>query len=176
MAENNQVPNASADDVAEEVEEDVSENEILEWYKSEVQDLWEKNTASAFGELSSNFTEMFRQVMNDVRQRNQPNQEHDSTSSTQPASSSSHVNGHSSSTPNGSETNLSANAPHPMNTISMSSDQLMAMLEDDENWLEDTVNKPTQEEENMVLSVQLTDSNNLPSHIEEDQQNGTGER
>lgn len=160
-------------------EEDVTESEILDWYKSEVQDLWDTTTASAFRDLSSNFTEMFRQVMNDVRQRNAPNQE--SVSSAQLASSVPHVNGHLSSTLNGhhlnniSETNPSSNSPHPLNTVSISSNQLMAMLEDDDSWLEEDVNKPTQEEEEeMVLSVQLTD--NLVSHSERDNKKVLGER
>jgi hypothetical protein len=158
-------------------EEDVSESEILEWYKSEVQDLWDTATASAFEDFSSNITEMFQQVMNDVRQRNETTL--GNGSSTQQASIESHTNGHLSSIPNGlhssnsSDTNPSPNASHPLNTVSISSGQLMSMLQDDENWLEEDATKPTQEEERMVLSVQLTDSNNYSL---EDKKNGTEKR
>lgn len=139
-------------------DEDVSENDILDWYKSEVADIWDTATDSAFSDLSSNLTEMFRQVMNDVKQRTQPNQ----------ASANGHaveVNGHSS-VMNGVHDQAIDDAN--TNTVSVSSEQLMAMLQDDEDWLEES-NSPQEEE--MVLSVQLTDTQNQP---EEDQKNVKG--
>lgn len=137
-------------------DEDVSENDIVDWYKSEVANIWDTATDSAFSDLSSNFSDMFRQIMNDVRQRNQPSQTSNGHSG--------EVNGHS-----------SVNGVHPLaldepvtNTVSMSSDQLMAMLQDDEEWLEEST---TPDEEDMVLSVQLTDSKNQP---EQDPKNVKG--
>ena len=134
-------------------DEDVSENDILDWYKSEVADIWDTATDSAFADLSSNFTDMFRQVMNDVKQRSQASQ--------LPNGHAIEVNGHSSGM-NG------VHEPQPLepatNTVSVSSDQLMEMLQDeDEDWLEES-NSPSRDEEPMVLSVQLTDP-----QIEEDQ-------
>lgn len=131
-------------------DEDVSENDILDWYKSEVADIWDTATDSAFADLSSNFTEMFRQVMNDVKQRSQ--------SSQVPNGHAVEVNGHSSAM-NG----VHEQQPEPeatTNTVSVSTDQLMAMLQDeDDDWLEDS-STPSQDEEPMVLSVQLTDPQN----------------
>jgi len=133
-------------------DEDVTESDILDWYKSEVQDLWTQSTETAFGDLSSNLTEMFRQVMNDVKHRNQPRD-----TSTVPDSD---TNGHSSSVSNGIhslELNSAAQL-QPLNTVSahLSSEQLMAMLQDDENWLEEDTSKPPSQEE-QILSVHLTD-------------------
>ncbi|KZS12372.1 uncharacterized protein LOC116926532 [Daphnia magna] len=142
-------------------DEDVSENDILDWYKSEVADIWDTATDSAFADLSSNFTEMFRQVMNDVKQRSQ--------SSQVPNGHAVEVNGHSSAM-NG----VHEQQPEPeatTNTVSVSTDQLMAMLQDeDDDWLEDS-STPSQDEEPMVLSVQLTDPQN---QTEENQKNVKG--
>jgi hypothetical protein len=143
-------------------DEDVSENDILDWYKSEVADIWDTATDSAFADLSSNFTDMFRQVMNDVKQRSQANQ--------MPNGHVVEVNGHSSAVNGVHEPQASAEPA--TNTVSVSSDQLMAMLQDeDEDWLEES-NSPSQDEEPMVLSVQLTDPQN--PQTEEDQKNVKG--
>ena len=141
-------------------DEDVSENDILDWYRSEVADIWDTATDSAFADLSSNFTEMFRQVMNDVKQRNQPIQV--------PNGHAMEVNGHSSAVNGVHE--LPAAGEATTNTVSVSSDQLMAMLQDeDEDWLEES-NTPQEE---MVLSVQLTDES-TQNQTEEDQKNVKG--
>lgn len=143
-------------------DEDVSENDILDWYKSEVADIWDTATDSAFADLSSNFTDMFRQVMNDVKQRSQ--------ASRVPNGHAVEVNGHSSEV-NGVSDPQASTEP-ATNTVSVSSDQLMAMLQDeDEDWLEES-NNPLHDEEPMVLSVQLTDSQN--PQTEEDQKNVKG--
>jgi hypothetical protein len=143
-------------------DEDVSENDILDWYKSEVADIWDTATDSAFADLSSNFTDMFRQVMNDVKQRSQASQV--------PNGHALEVNGHPSAMNGVHEPQASAEPA--TNTVSVSSDQLMAMLQDeDEDWLEDS-NSPSQDEEPMVLSVQLTDPQN--PQTEEDQKNVKG--
>ncbi len=142
-------------------DEDVSENDILDWYRSEVADIWDTATDSAFADLSSNFTEMFRQVMNDVKQRNQPIQP--------PNGHTMEVNGHSSAV-NGVHAELPAVDGATNTTVSVTSDQLMAMLQDDEDWLEES-NNPQEEE--MVLSVQLTDES-TQNQTEEDQKNVKG--
>ncbi|KAI9563352.1 hypothetical protein GHT06_010813 [Daphnia sinensis] len=143
-------------------DEDVSENDILDWYKSEVADIWDTATDSAFADLSSNFTEMFRQVMNDVKQRSQ--------SSQVPNGHAVEVNGHSSAM-NGFHEQQQPAPDATTNTVSVSTDQLMAMLQDeDDDWLEDS-STPSQDEEPMVLSVQLTDPQN---QTEENQKNMKG--
>ncbi|XP_057367866.1 uncharacterized protein LOC130688869 [Daphnia carinata] len=142
-------------------DEDVSENDILDWYKSEVADIWDTATDSAFADLSSNFTEMFRQVMNDVKQRSQ--------SSQVPNGHAVEVNGHCSNVNGVHEQQAAPEAT--TNTVSVSTDQLMAMLQDeDDDWLEDS-STPSQDEEPMVLSVQLTDPQN---QTEENQKNVKG--
>lgn len=141
-------------------DEDVSENDILDWYKSEVADIWDTATDSAFADLSSNFSDMFRQVMNDVKQRSQPGQT--------PNGHAVEINGHSSSTTVNGVHELLPAEESTTNTVSVSSDQLMAMLQDDEDWLEES-NTPQDDE--MVLSVQLTDS---PNQTEENQKNLKG--
>ena len=127
-------------------DEDVTEHDILDWYKREVSDIWDTATDSAFADLSSNLTDVFRQVMNDVKQRSSAGQ--------QPVASGSSAvvtNGHSSNGDGhgGAEAGPSTSGT---NTVTLSSDQLMAMLEDDDDWAEEVL-----EEEEMMLSVQLTD-------------------
>ena len=125
-------------------EEEATASEVVDWYKNEVKDLWTQSTESAFGgdgDLSSNLTAMFQQVMNDVRQRNQPSDT--STPSSESNGHSSVSNGNSSSVSNGT-TELNPSS-QPVNTISISSDQLMAMLQDDEHWLEEDDSKLKQQ-------------------------------
>lgn len=144
-------------------EDDVSENDILDWYKSEVADIWDTATDSAFSDLSANLTEMFRQVMNNVKQRN---------SSGQQVSAAAQVNGQSSITngvhdePMEATPTLETQAGAPNTVVSVTTEQLMAMLQDDEGWLE---NDPQEEnEENLGLSVQLCNEDQTPqtSHSE----------
>lgn len=131
-------------------EEDVSENDILDWYKNEVADIWDAATDSAFSDLSANLTEMFRQVMNNVKQRNQPNQQVSTGAATE-------SNGHSS-LPNGihvepvAGTSTEGTQSAASTVVNVTAEQLMAMLQDDEDWLE---NNTQEEEDNVGLSVQL---------------------
>jgi hypothetical protein len=100
--------------------------------------------------------------MNDVKQRSQASQV--------PNGHALEVNGHPSAMNGVHEPQASAEPT--TNTVSVSSDQLMAMLQDeDEDWLEDS-NSPSQDEEPKVLSVQLTDPQN--PQTEEDQKNVKG--
>lgn len=134
-------------------EDDVSENDILDWYKSEVADIWDTATDSAFSDLSANLTEMFRQVMNNVKQRNSPGQQ---------VSAAAQVNGQPSIS-NGvhdepmEATSTVESQAAPNTVVSVTTEQLMALLQDDEAWLE---NDPQEEnEENSGLSVQLCNEN-----------------
>jgi len=136
-------------------EEEVSENDVLDWYSGRVEEIWDSATDSAFSELSSNLTDVFRQVMNDVKQRSQtsiPAANGHSPSATNGHSSSTGSNGYSVSNGHSSVSGNEAVA-----NVTVSSEQLMAMLEDDGDWLEDDNSR---EEEEMVLSVQLTDTTN----------------
>lgn len=155
-------------------DEDVSENDILDWYKSEVNDIWDTATDSAFADLSSNLTDMFRQVMNDVKQRNQPGGSgitngHTSSSVTNGhVSGANGVDGHS-----GAGEGPSTSGTGTTQTVSVSSEQLMAILQDDEDWLEADENCDEDQEMTTPLSVQLTDESK-PSNTEQDQKNVKG--
>jgi len=153
-------------------EEEVSENDILDWYSGRVEEIWDSATDTAFSDLSSNLTDVFRQVMNDVKQRNQ-------TNGHSPMASTTVVNGHAtvfngsnghSSGLNGHSSALENGTSDAVTNVAVSSEQLMAMLEDDGDWLEDDSSKEEEEEE-MILSVQLMDTTNSN---EEDQKNVKG--
>ena len=144
-------------------EEEGSENDILDWYAGRVEEIWDSATDSTFSDLGSNLSDVFRQVMNNVKQRSQQGPMSNGHSSLEP-------NGHSSSVPNGHVATVAENLPDPTVTnVTMSSEQLMAMLEDDEDWLED---ENEEREEEMILSVQLMDTST--NQTEEDQKNVKG--
>ena len=150
-------------------EEDVSDNEILQWYSERVEEIWDSATDSAFSDLSANLTDMFRQVMNNVKQRNQGGQANGHVLNGHCSTSNVMVNGHSSSADGPSTSTSTAT-----NNVAISSDQLMQLLHDDEEWLDDEGATPGQEEgEEMMLSVQLTDEDKQTQQ-EQDQKNVKG--
>lgn len=145
-------------------DDEVSENDILDWYKSEVADIWDSATDSAFSDLSANLTEMFRQVMNSVKQRNQPNQQVSTAAAAE-------ANGHFSMANQDHEEPVAGPSTiekdsTPNTVVSVTADQLMAMLQDDEDWLE---NDMQGEEEHEGLSVQLCDEEKRPDTSSNDE-------
>jgi len=147
-------------------DEDVSENDILDWYKSEVNDIWDTATDSAFADLSSNLTDMFRQVMNDVKQRSQPGASGVTNGHTSTSVTNGHVSGANGVDGTGEGPSTSGTAT--TQTVTVSSEQLMAILQDDEDWLEADEGGDEDQEMTTPLSVQLTDESK-PSDTEQDQ-------
>ena len=147
-------------------DEDVSENEILQWYSERVDEIWDSATDSAFNstDLGSTFTNMFRQIMNNVRQRNPPTVSmlngHSSVS-----------NGHASSSEeprDGAASGDSSTEPRRPANVAMSAEQLMQLLQDDEEWLDDDGGDEARAGETMQLSVELTPNQ---TQQEQDQKN-----
>jgi len=139
-------------------EDDVSDSEVLQWYSERVEEIWDSATDSAFNDLGVNLTNIFRQVMNNVKQSSLSNgQAHGSPST----STSVQLNG-GSSTHNAGSPSASSVATN----IVLSSDQLMELSQGDEEWLD----KDPQSEEEIVVSVQLVDQD----QTEENSKNGKG--
>ena len=131
-------------------EEDVSENDILDWYSGRVGEIWDSASASTFGDLGPNLADVFRQVMDGVRQRGVP---------VPAAPEENGVNGHLIDEADMEVEDLMGR--EPIANVAMTAGQLMSLLQDDDDWLEkDPTGEEEDEDDEITLSVRLKEEPN----------------